>query len=130
MSSPTGQYSRSGHKDRNAQNERQGTAGRERLATKKQQSRASTVQFQTQDKSSLVKRAKPNKLESKQEKAHPTFGFSDFLPPGTHYFYFVKDGHTFCLNSNYAIEQFPGTNINMNVVNIDERDWTVDYEIK
>jgi len=37
--------------------------------------------------------------------------FSDFIPPGRHFFYFIKDGHTFCLSKAYDVALFPGTNI-------------------
>lgn len=44
----------------------------------------------------------------------PAKTYSDFIPPGKHYFYFIKNGKHYCLNKQYNVEEFPGTNLKMN----------------
>jgi len=52
------------------------------------------------------------------------FVFSDYLPPGTHYFYFVKDGKYFCLSTKYPTATYPATNLQMNKIEVDQKEWT------
>lgn len=56
-----------------------------------------------------------------------TFVFKDFIPPGAHYFYFVKDGQQYCLSSQFLVDEYPGTNLRMNTVLVEERDWNIDF---
>lgn len=46
------------------------------------------------------------------------FLFTDILPQGKHFFYFVKDGTQFCLSHSYPQENYPGTNVKMNVIEL------------
>ena len=51
------------------------------------------------------------------------FTFNDVVPPGFHYFYFVKDGKYFCLSDNYQIAEYPATNLRMNKIEIIPKEW-------
>lgn len=60
--------------------------------------------------------------QKKKEEEHLT-EYIDLVPPGKHYFYFVRDGQYFCLSKDYPVELFPGTNLKMNTVEVDLRQW-------
>ena len=88
------------------------------------------VQHKQQSKKSkptqMPRTSKPN---AKGQNSN-AFVFKDFIPPGAHYFYFVKDGQFFCLSSQFLVETYPGTNLRMNTVLVEERDWNIDFTLE
>ena len=54
------------------------------------------------------------------------FVFSDYVPPGIHYFYFVRDGKYFSLSKKYPVEEYPATNLRMNKVEVEQKEWCQD----
>jgi hypothetical protein len=64
---------------------------------------------------------------TKKSQKSKTFIFKDFIPPGAHYFYFVKDGQYYCLSNQFLVDDYPGTNLRMNTVIVEERDWNIDF---
>lgn len=67
-----------------------------------------------------VARDKVLAAQSKIKTVHQ-FDFTEILPPGKHYFYFVRDGQKFCLSQKHPVEEYPGTNLQMNVLLVEHR---------
>ena len=62
-----------------------------------------------------VKSADPKEVEIHK--------LSLFMKPGRHHFYFVKKGKYFMLSQDFKIELYKQTNIRMNYVDVQARDW-------
>ena len=53
------------------------------------------------------------------------FRHSLFLRPGMHFFYFVRGGKYFMLSQMYPTEQYKQTNVIMNYIKVEARDWRI-----
>ena len=57
--------------------------------------------------------------ESSEEPAD-VYKYSEFVPSGDHYFYFVNRNNEYCLSQKYEVVNFPGTSLRMNRINVEE----------
>ena len=77
------------------------------------------------------------KSKEEEEKCEPllvtrevSYQYSRFLPSGRHYFYFIKDGRYFCLSDKYPIKRFKQTNLFMNEILLQPRQWSpADFDL-
>ena len=74
-----------------------------------------------QNQSSLRKSAEITKNSKNM------FEHFDMVPPGRHFFYFVKGSSTYCLSSAYPVDFYPGTNLKMNYLHVPRRDWGIHH---
>ncbi|CDW72567.1 UNKNOWN [Stylonychia lemnae] len=65
------------------------------------------------------------KYENQKMKVESLFQYTNFLPSGKHFFYFIKKGKYFCLSDKYNITQFKNTNLYMNEIIINKREWII-----
>ncbi len=60
-----------------------------------------------------------NKYENEKFKVESLQKYTNFLPSGKHYFYFINKGKFFCLSDKYPVKKFKKTNLYMNEIVIE-----------
>lgn len=59
------------------------------------------------------------------DKPDPSMELHSFVRPGRHHFFFIRSGKHFMLSSGYPVEKYKETNIQMNYIDVGQRDWQI-----
>ena len=65
--------------------------------------------------------ADPEKRYSQKKPAENQICYTNYLPPGRHYFYYIQRNDHIFLSPKYDIVRFKGSNVFLNTVRISER---------
>ena len=63
--------------------------------------------------------------EKEKVKIENLFKFTNFLPSGKHFFYFIRAGKYYALSDKFAVRRFKGTNLYMNEIIVQKREWAI-----
>ena len=74
------------------------------------------------DEDDLIKLLKdPEKRYSQKKPADNQISYTNYIPPGRHYFYYIQKNDHIFLSPKYDIVRFKGSNVFLNTVRISER---------
>eukprot|EP00347_Sterkiella_histriomuscorum_P011119 403373687 len=72
-----------------------------------------------------IEKEEEHLYEKEKVKIENVFKYTNFLPSGKHYFYFIKKGKYYCLSDKFPVKRFKNTNLYMNEIIINKRDWAI-----